>query len=923
MLSVRPTATPFHLRRTRLLERMPDEPGFMVWLEAPYGYGKSVLAGQWAEELEGDGWRVAWLALAGRDPRALLAQRLSLPAAAPWGIIDEELWREPTLLVLEDLQGSEDLAPILQHHPGLVLLASRGHLPYLELPKLRTQGRLLHLTSEQLAFQEDEAAELFEDRERGHEAWRLTRGWSLPLHFAALTGDLPQQATLLEGVKRSVSERAWRELMFLATVDFLPKQAAVAATGDLARSGFLQTLTDGYRLHPLIAESVLGAHDAEVNAALGEQAHRLEPARRGEACERARFLTGLREVLIGGDGATVALNVPEAFLRWDAAVPPSPELERRAHATLARLTLGRFEDALDDARELATNAALAPRLRSAIASQTLSGLGGVKRFAQAAEFSAVALDLLDELAPQEAGAILRGLGLVAFAQGDYPEAERSFRAALAKFQAAEAGEQQTTFALVGRANLASTLWELHGDPHELLAMIREVASAPGLDDGAFVTFKQNLAVAQAFVGDEAGALEATRAAATKARDYGAVVVNSMLAYFEGGTAAFRALLAGARKWERFELSERVSALWLRALRRAGDLDAAIDLQEVLEVGPFTKLELVWAYERRGDRARARELLEQTRGAYPYREFRLHWHAAAYLVERTHEQLDAILELSTNREGMLIYTGVPLTALPQDRPELARAYPLAEVLASGWTEAIRLRLGEVPPLEVKVLGEVSVDRLGEPVPLTDRQRELVTLLALGVGREAIAEEMWPGTDQKKQRNNLGVQLNMLRKLLEPWGVTTYLLESGLTRFESDHARLEAALGRGDTETVTALYRGPLAPGVDGDTVVEERLNLHERVLDALLAGAEANASADVSEPDGTRRVEDAVRYLKRLLELEPMHEEAVQVLLGLLMRLGRRRDAQRTLERFAQLLRQETGLEPQPSTLALLDKAEGG
>lgn len=119
---------------------MPDEPGFMVWLEAPYGYGKSVLAGQWAEELEGDGWRVAWLALAGRDPRALLAQRLSLPAAAPWGIIDEELWREPTLLVLEDLQGSEDLAPILQHHPGLVLLASRGHLPYLELPKLRTQG---------------------------------------------------------------------------------------------------------------------------------------------------------------------------------------------------------------------------------------------------------------------------------------------------------------------------------------------------------------------------------------------------------------------------------------------------------------------------------------------------------------------------------------------------------------------------------------------------------------------------------------------------------------------------------------------------------------------------------------------------------------------------------------------------------------
>ncbi len=920
MLSVRPTATPFHLRRTRLLERMPDEPGFMVWLEAPYGYGKSVLAGQWAAELEGDGWRVAWLALAGRDPRAMLAQRLSLPAAAPWGIIDEELWREPTLLVLEDLQGSEDLTPVLRHHPGLVLLASRGPLPYLELPKLRTQGRLLHLTNDQLAFQEDEAAELFQDRERGHEAWRLTRGWSLPLHFAALTGDLPQQATLLEGVKRSVSERAWRELMFLATVDFLPKQAAVAATGDLARSGFLQTLTDGYRLHPLIAESVLGAHGDEANAALGEQAHRLEPARRGAACERANYLDGLRAVLLGDDGAAVALNAPEAFLRWDAAVPQSAELERRAHVTLARLTLGRLEEALEDARELTLSPALTPRLRSLLASHTLFGLSGVKRFAQAAEFSAVALDLVDALPPQEAGTILRGLGLVAFAQGDYREAERSFRAALARFQAAEASKQQLTLTMMTRANLSSTLWELHGDPHELLAMIGEVAATPGIDDAAFVTFQQNLAVAQAFVGDESGAVEATRAAAAKAHGYGAVVVNSMLAYFEGDTTAFPALLAGARKWERFELSERVSALWLRALRRAGDLDAAIGLQEVLEVGPFTKLELVWAYERSGDRARATKLLEETREAYPYREFRLHWHAAAYLVERTSEQLDALLDLSTNREGMLTYTGVPLAALPPDRPELARAYPLTEVLASGWTEAVRSRLGDVPPLDVKVLGEVSVDRLGEPVPLTDRQRELVTLLALGAGREAIAEAMWPDTDQKKQRNNLGVQLNMLRKLLEPWGVTTYLLESGLTRFESDHARLESALGRGDAEAVAALYRGPLAPGVDSDTVVEERLNLRERVLDALLAGAEANVSA-AGDPDGAGRIEDAVRYLKRLLELEPLHEEAVQALLGLLIRLGRRRDAQRTLERFAQLLRQETGLAPHRHTLALLGKAE--
>lgn len=918
MLSVRPTATPYHLRRSRLLERLPDEPGFTVWLEAPYGYGKSVLAGQWAEELESDGWRVAWLSLAGRDPRPLLAQQLALPTTAPWGVIDEELRRGPTLLVLEDLQGTEDLTPIFQNHPGLVVLASRGPLPYPELPKLRTQGRLLHLTSEQLAFEESEAAELFEDSQRGREAWRLTQGWSLPLHFAALTGDLPQQATLLEGVKRSVSERAWHELMFLATVDFLPKQAAVAATGDLARSGFLQTLTDGYRLHPLISESVLGAHASEVHAVLADQAHRLEPALRGAAFETANFLEGLSGLLVTGDGA-VALGTPEAFLRWNTLVPPSHEPERRAQVTLARLALGRFDEALPDARELTTSGALTPQLRSLIASQALYGLGGVKRFEQAAEFSAVANRLLAELAPQEAGSILRALGLVAFTRGDYPEAERTFRAGLAKLQEVEPGRQRTVMELITRANLASTLWELHGDPHELLALVRELASTPDLDDGAFVTFNQNLAVAHAFVGDEASALAATRLAATKARDYGAFVVRSMLAYFEGDLTAFPALLAGARKWERFELCERVSALWLRALRRAGDLDTAVDLLGVLEVGPFTKVELVWVYEHRGDLVRARALLEETRDAYAYREFSLHWHAAAYLVERSREALETLLELSTVRDEMLVYTGIPVTALPEDRPELARPYPLPDVLASGWVEAVRLRLAEVPPLAVRVLGEVSVERLGDPVTLTDRQRELITLLALGYGREAIGEGMWPDTDQKKQRNNLGVQLNMLRKLLEPWGVTTYLLESGLTHFESDHAELEAALARGDVASVSDLYQGPLAPGVDLDPVAQERLHLQERVVDALLAGAEASAAKADGEVDGAGLLEDAVRYLKRLLELEPLHEEAVQALLGHLMRLGRRRDAQRTLERFIQTLEQETGLAPQPATLAHLVK----
>lgn len=905
MLSVRPTASPHYLRRPRLLERLPDAGGFVVWLEAPYGYGKSVLASQWAEVLEGEGWRVQWLSLAGREPRDALAQRLSLPPTAPWAVVHDELWSVPTLLVLEDLQGDEELSPLLQHAAGLVLLASRQPLPYPELPKLRTAGRLVHLTGTQLAFEEQEAVQLFADATRGHEAWRLTQGWSLPLHFAALTGDLPQQASLLEGVRRSVSERAWNELMFLATVDFLPKQAAVAATGDLARSGFLQSLADGYRLHPLIAESVLGAHRGEVEGALAESAHRLEPLRRGEAFERAGYLSGLGELLVSGEGGLYQ-QASEAFLRWHELAPPSPRPERRAYVTMARLLLNRFDDALADARELLTVEALAPGLRARLAGIAVYSLGAAKRFDQVAAFSTAAEAMLPQLEPHDAGGLLQNLGVLSFMRGDFAESERRFRESLAASARAEPSQARSLAEVRVRGNLYLMAWELRGDVDEPLAGQRELVARADLDDMAYVNLHQNLAVSHAMRGEEAEAAHELRKALARAGPHGALVLRSMLAYIEGDLPAFPPLLTAARKWEVFELCERVSALWLRTLRRAGDLTTAFELEPLLEMGPFTKLELVWACLERGDDERARRLLDETRGAYPYREYLLHWHAAAYLVERAEERLSELLALTVMGEQVLRYTGVPLSALPRHRPELARVYPLGEVLASGWTEAVRLRLVEVPPLAVRLLGEVGVARMGEQVPLTDRQRELVTLLALGLGREQVAEEIWPEADVKKQRNNLGVQLNLLRKQLEPWGVQTYLNEAGLVRFESDLHELERALQAGDAETVASLYREPLAPGVELGAVAEERDQLRERVIGAL---QEAATGADE---------ESALRYLRLALELDPLNEEALQSLLALLVRLGRRREAQRHYQRFEALLRRELGLAPQAGTARLLE-----
>ena len=124
MIGFRPKPSALFLERPRLLGILPEEPGYIVWLEAPYGYGKSVLVSQWAAQLEHGGWRVVWLALVDGDPRRPLAMALGLSENATWSLVLEGLAVEKTLVILEDLENDPDagasLGPLLKHTPGLV-----------------------------------------------------------------------------------------------------------------------------------------------------------------------------------------------------------------------------------------------------------------------------------------------------------------------------------------------------------------------------------------------------------------------------------------------------------------------------------------------------------------------------------------------------------------------------------------------------------------------------------------------------------------------------------------------------------------------------------------------------------------------------------------------------------------------------------
>ncbi len=896
MLGFRPKASALYLPRPRLLDLLPDSPGYVVWLEAPYGYGKSVLASQWAEKLEEEGWRVLWLSVQGRDLGAALAHLLTLPADAPWEVVQETIWQSPTLLVLEDLEHCESLTLLLKEPRGLLLLASRNTLPCAELPRLATQGRLTHLRSSALAFSPDEAGALFADAQEAARAWERSNGWSLPLHFAALTGETPEAEALLEGVRGSLAEADWREALLLATLPYLPRHSASRHTMSLAQAGFVQELEAGYRLHPLAAEAILQGNLAACRAVLSEERTRLSAVLQAEAFAASGLTTELSRLLETETGLGAA--DPSGLLNWDRRCPPPRGPVRLLNLAWAQSVLGDLGAARESYRAVVQTPA-------ATAEQKLIALGWwifdlpIEDEAQFRALMAQAEALFAEANCYEASTFLYNASAFYLSTYAWPQVQKLLHRALERLGGCDRPEVLSSVHL----RLAQVDWELRGDLEQLLASL--AANLSGQQGNPF-----NLAVNHALLGRylallsqeesvhhlEQAELGAAHNLAT------AVMASAEKAALLGLVEAFPALAAKCRAWQSTDpaATDRLYALWARTLRRAGQPRAALEVLSGMDgVSARAERALAWAAEGKLPEALA-HLPDPAEGQQ--RHLRLELQAARYQLTRDEADLEAILALTRSRERVLSAL-LPIETLPATRPELSRSYRLEEVLRSGWKEAVALRRTEIPELEFELLGAFKVSLLGEPVGLTDRHKAMLALTALGFERAVIGEALWPETESKKVLNNLHVQLNLLRKLLEPWGLKTYLSEEGLMRSRADLWRLKSALAAGDADAVLKLYREPLAPGVDLPLLEEARAELRQAVIDLLFESA---GEAAEKRP-----------YLERILELDPLDEEALQKLLQELLKRGRRREAQRRYQRFAALLKADLGLEPLPETLSLL------
>jgi DNA-binding SARP family transcriptional activator len=258
------------------------------------------------------------------------------------------------------------------------------------------------------------------------------------------------------------------------------------------------------------------------------------------------------------------------------------------------------------------------------------------------------------------------------------------------------------------------------------------------------------------------------------------------------------------------------------------------------------------------------------------------------------------------------------------------------------------------VRVSLLGGFAV-RVGErPVEFPRRAAgALVACLALRGGapvrRDALAEALWPETAPAASRNRFDVALHAARHALEPEvparGPFRLLVTDGglcrlgpagldtdLERFERAARECEALLPRTGTArpparggdaaralarigAALAIYRGDLLPALpDLSWAAAERDRLRDRHHRLLLGYGALALDAG--------RTGEAADAARRILDEDPLHEEALRVIMRALAAGGERAAALRACQEFERRLAAELDTTPGPETVALRRELAG-
>ena len=313
-MSTRPAVSSRHVRRPRLTRVLDAARGQAVVLVAPAGYGKTMLAAEWAQEREGVAWYravapAADLAAFSVGVAAVLAQIVSgagarlerrlrvgespETAARPLAeLLAEDLadWPDDAWLVIDDYHLVADSAAVEEFIDWLLalapvrLLVTTRRRPAWASARRILYGEVLELTREELAMTADEAASVLE----GHSSDAIralleqAQGWPAVIGLAGLSAslDLPR-ARIADALYRYFAEEVFRSeppdvqrLMLRAAVpvsidartaaDVLGIADGDAAIERLVDEGLLHEAGgERKRFHPLLRDFLLRKLEAE------------------------------------------------------------------------------------------------------------------------------------------------------------------------------------------------------------------------------------------------------------------------------------------------------------------------------------------------------------------------------------------------------------------------------------------------------------------------------------------------------------------------------------------------------------------------------------------------------------------------------------------------------------------------------------
>lgn len=230
--------------------------------------------------------------------------------------------------------------------------------------------------------------------------------------------------------------------------------------------------------------------------------------------------------------------------------------------------------------------------------------------------------------------------------------------------------------------------------------------------------------------------------------------------------------------------------------------------------------------------------------------------------------------------------------------------------------------------VLILGSLALERNGTPLDTARWQPRVQALFKLLVTasdrqrrREELIDLLWPEGDPEAAAGNLRILVHRLRLTLggEPSPVLSgggWITLNPAYGWELDLEQMETLAGEanGDVaqlEAAVALYRG--------EPLIEDR---YEEWAAPLLARAQRVWRDAVLQLAGFYRARGqyvtAATWFERLLEVDPLDEEAVQGVLAMLNNAKRPGEALRRYQRFKDLLGAELGVEPSKETLLLVE-----